>query len=161
MIGSFYCAYHVGKWFKYDRFGSNSSRPSLGSHLMVWCTEICSSVRFWPFPTCLKWPFWGELVILGPEEVCLGYLQSLHCPGLGWSGRSGVRSCRTRSHGPKAPRLPVAYNLHCLTLFHVSIINITWFESTGTHMAPTALFRYVHLQLNYAEERDPGMQDVI
>ena len=28
-------------------------------------------------------------------------------------------------------------------------------------MAPTALFRYVHLQLNYAEERDPGMQDVI
>ena len=28
-----YCAYHVGKWFKYDRFGSNSSQPTLGSPL--------------------------------------------------------------------------------------------------------------------------------
>ena len=130
----------------------------------TWWFDALKSVLvldFGHFRHAWKWPFWGELVILGPEEVCLGYLQSLHCPGLGWSGRSGVRSCRTRSHGPKAPRLLVAYNLQCLTLFHVSIINITWFESTGTHMAPTALFRYVHLQLNYAEERDPGMQDVI
>ena len=38
-----YCAYYVGIWFKYYQL--------LGSPLMVWCTEISSSVRFCPFPT--------------------------------------------------------------------------------------------------------------
>ena len=54
MSQNLYCAYHVGKWFKYDRFGLNSSRPLLVSPMMVWCTEISSGVRFWPFPTCPK-----------------------------------------------------------------------------------------------------------
>ena len=34
-----YWAYHVGIWFKYDRLGSDSSWPSLGSPLMVWCIK--------------------------------------------------------------------------------------------------------------------------
>ena len=38
-----YFAYHVGIWFKYDRFGSHSSWPPLGLPLMVWYTEINSS----------------------------------------------------------------------------------------------------------------------
>ena len=46
--------YHVGKWLKYDRSGYNSSHPSLGSPLMVWCIELTSSGHFWSLPTCLK-----------------------------------------------------------------------------------------------------------
>ena len=46
--------YHIGIWFKYDQFGFNLSRPSFGSPLMVWCTEINSSDTFWSFPNCPK-----------------------------------------------------------------------------------------------------------
>ena len=53
--------YYVGIWFEYDRFGFNLSRPSLGSPLMVWCTEINSSDTFWPFPKCLKMVTFGEI----------------------------------------------------------------------------------------------------
>ena len=43
MVKLFDFEYHVGIWFKYDRFGSHSSWPPLGLPLMVWYTEINSS----------------------------------------------------------------------------------------------------------------------
>ena len=46
--------YHGGKWLKYDRFGFNSSHPSLGSTLIVCCIELTSSGTFRSFPRCLK-----------------------------------------------------------------------------------------------------------
>ena len=46
--------YHVGKWLEYDRSGYNSSHPSLGSLLMVWCIELTFSGTFRSFPTCLE-----------------------------------------------------------------------------------------------------------
>ena len=45
--------YHVGKWLKYDRFGSNSSQPTLGSPLNLG--------DHWRHTW--KWPFWGKLAI--------------------------------------------------------------------------------------------------
>ena len=54
MVKLFDFEYHVKIWFEYDRFGFNLSRPSLGSPLMVWCTEINSSDTFWSFPNCPK-----------------------------------------------------------------------------------------------------------
>ena len=47
--------------FRYDL-----DHHSLGSPLMVWCTEISYSDTFCPFPNCLKMViFGGKLVILG------------------------------------------------------------------------------------------------
>ena len=42
--------YHVRKWVRYDRSGYNSSHPSLGSPLMVWCIDLTSSGHIWSFP---------------------------------------------------------------------------------------------------------------
>ena len=72
-----YWAYHVGIWFKYDRFGSNSSRPLLGSPLMVWCTKIILVLDFGHFRHAWKWPFWRKL-----EQA------SSHC-GLSKKGHPG------------------------------------------------------------------------
>ena len=58
--------YHVGKWLKYDRFGSNSSQPTLGSPL-----NLVSSWR--PLATIAdmlenghfggNWPFWVFILV--------------------------------------------------------------------------------------------------
>ena len=67
--------YHVGNWLKYDRSGYNSSHPSLGSPLMVWCIELTSSGHFWSFPTCLKMVIWAIFRHVGNDlnagSVCL------------------------------------------------------------------------------------------
>ena len=67
MVKLFDFEYHVGIWFKYDRFGSHSSWPPLGLPLMVWYTEINSSDTFWPFPKCLKIDTFCEIGHFGKE----------------------------------------------------------------------------------------------
>ena len=55
-------AFHVGIWFRYDQFGSNSYRPLLGAPQWVDALKsIPSSYTFWPFPKCLKMVIFGEI----------------------------------------------------------------------------------------------------
>ena len=57
--------YHGGK---YDQSGFDSSHPSLGSPLMVWCIELTSSGTFRSFPTCLKMVILDHFLPFSPRK---------------------------------------------------------------------------------------------
>ena len=57
--------YHGGK---YDQSGFNSSHPSLGSPLIVWCIELTSSGTFRSFPTCLKMVILDHFLSFSPRK---------------------------------------------------------------------------------------------